>query len=181
MEVFINNNEVDLKNIKDLDCQVFNSHYCIIEKYSTRNNSLTVQSLGEHDKEIRAEFEKEMEIKKRRFDLIYQENQMLIKELTNLKFNNKNENEQLKTELAELKKNAIVPKFKIGQKVWIVGYEENAYGVFPTVIQKTVTGNIQKQDFDYCELNKEKVLYIDLDIYTTQAEAEQNLAKIKGE
>lgn len=90
---------------------------------------------------------------------------------------------ELEKQLAEKDKmleNAIVPKFKVGQEVWVIGFIENKYGAFQEPISKTVTATIQRLDgFDYCELNEEGNFYCDLDVFATEQEAQQELKELE--
>lgn len=88
------------------------------------------------------------------------------------------ENANLKSELAELKQKAIVPKFKIGQEVWAI-----------SVYRKDCVDNFIIQEICFCSrygLYYKTNMGINLyeyyfDVFATKEEAEQKLAEIKGE
>lgn len=89
------------------------------------------------------------------------------------------ENADLKNELAELKQKAIVPKFNIGQEVFII---------IQDVIRATSINSFRVFENNelsyYCKYVDGKRMYLELDeeeIFATKEEAEQKLAEIKGE
>ena len=95
--------------------------------------------------------------------------------------NNSNETliHNLKNELAELKQKAIVPKFKVGQDVFII---------LDAVIKDTNINSITifagNELSYYCKYVNNERMYLELDeeeIFATKEEAEQKLAEIKGE
>lgn len=85
------------------------------------------------------------------------------------------ENANLKSELAELKQKAIVPKFSIGQEVWAI-----------SVYRKDCVDNFIIQEICFCSpygLYYKTNMGINLyeyyfDIFATKEEAEQKLAEI---
>lgn len=95
--------------------------------------------------------------------------------------NNSNETliYNLKSELAELKQKAIVPKFRIGQEVFII---------IQDVIRATSINSFRVFENNelsyYCKYVDGERMYLELDeeeIFATKEEAEQKLAEIKGE
>ena len=95
--------------------------------------------------------------------------------------NNSNETliHNLKNELAELKQKAIVPKFKVGQDVFII---------LDAVIKDTNINSITifagNELSYYCKYVNNEKMYLELDeeeIFATKEEAEQKLAETKGE
>ena len=95
--------------------------------------------------------------------------------------NNSNETliHNLKNELAELKQKAIVPKFKVGQDVFII---------LDAVIKDTNINSITifagNELSYYCKYVNNERMYLELDeeeIFATKEEAEQKLAETKGE
>lgn len=87
--------------------------------------------------------------------------------------------EKIEQQLAELKQNANIPKYQIGQKVFII-----------------LDGTVKETNIDsiiifagnelsyYCKYVDGKRIYLELaedEIFTTKEEAEQKLAEIKGE
>lgn len=89
--------------------------------------------------------------------------------------NNSNETliHNLKNELAELKQKAIVPKFKIGDKVYAI-IDTFAYtGVFPVEIRDT---HLLYEVWDGQDTTKQHFTRI----FATKEEAEQKLAEIGG-
>ena len=87
------------------------------------------------------------------------------------------ENANLKSELAELKQKAIVPKFKVGQEIYIVcdfNINRIVYG------WKIADYEYYKQL--YIVVNKDGIDWLPEEkIFATKEEAEQKLAEIKGE
>jgi len=105
-----------------------------------------------------------------------------------LRFNDlQEENTRLKAELAEkdrLLENAIVPKFKVGDRVWaVIDYfsEETATG-FETVIENGIVEEIRvnKYRMDYLSGNRiyreQKYEYL----FATEEEAQQKLKELEG-
>lgn len=97
--------------------------------------------------------------------------------------NNSNETliHNLKSELAELKQKAIVPKFKIGQEVWWIdtrvnSFNEQRYRIESYLIDSIV---ITKEQFRY--YGDDGLWLGDNELFATKEEAEQKLAEIKGE
>lgn len=82
------------------------------------------------------------------------------------------ENANLKSELAELKQKAIVPKFKVGQEIYyIYGNEIRSMFVSTIEISKNLIGYHSLRDFAQLENN----------CFATKEEAEQKLTELKGE
>lgn len=87
------------------------------------------------------------------------------------------ENANLKSELAELKQKAIMPKFKVGQEVWwINSFNEPRYRIESYLIDSIVITNEQ---FRY--YGDDGLWFGDNELFATKEEAEQKLAEIKGE
>ena len=89
--------------------------------------------------------------------------------------------EKIEQELAELKQKAIVPKFKIGQKVWWIdtrvnSFNEQRYKIESYLIDRIV---ITKEQFRY--YGDDGLWLGDNELFATKEEAEQKLAEIKGE
>lgn len=82
-------------------------------------------------------------------------------------------------ELEEKLKNAIVPKFKIGQEVW---YAYNKYQKFPfkCVIDKIVYDSSKNYKFRYDTSDEYYICVKEEDLFATEEEAEQKLAEIGG-
>ena len=101
----------------------------------------------------------------------------------------KNKIAVLERELAELKQKAIVPKFEVGQEVWVndwtgqlrIGriYEVQTNAVLHSQ-QPLITYLV---DFygNYEDDDQENDYYEEKDVFATKEEAEQKLAEIKGE
>lgn len=85
----------------------------------------------------------------------------------------KERNDRLEQELAELKQKAIVPKFKVGDKVYAI-IDTFAYtGVFPVEIKDT---HLLYEVWDGQDITKQHFARI----FATKEEAEQKLAEIGG-
>jgi len=82
----------------------------------------------------------------------------------------KDKAEQIRS-LEEQLKNAIVPKFKIGQEVFYLGRDAKIYSY--------IIDHIEGLYFRYCD-NNNCYLYEE-DLFATKSEAEQRLAELKGE
>lgn len=99
----------------------------------------------------------------------------------------KQENNDLKQELAELKQKAIVPKFKVGQEIWeitplmswkikrIEWHKFNG-GYGDVVVEIYRLGHDGTDDYNCCIMPVDSVRF-----FATKEEAEQKLAEIKGE
>lgn len=111
-----------------------------------------------------------------------------IKEYSSKNIKLANDNYELGQELAELKQKAIVPKFKIGQEVYVFDWTEQLrLGRIAEIQTNAVLhdeiplitylvdyyGNYEDddQENDYCE---------EKDVFATKEEAEQKLAEIGG-
>ena len=115
------------------------------------------------------------------FSWVFADNKKYIK-LVNIIQKNINElqeeNERLKTELAELKQNAIVPKFKIGDKFYYIT-ENNKIDerlICQIKISKDFISYIDTLGVEwYCDKND----VVSSSIFTTPQEAEQLQAKLE--
>ena len=89
--------------------------------------------------------------------------------------------ERLEKELAELKENAIVPKFKVGDEVWFL-YDENDDNNF-TIMHKKVMAFTFNNEYAMSDDGTRYTLwygYIDLKyVFATLAEAEEALKKLE--
>ena len=87
------------------------------------------------------------------------------------------ENANLKQELAELKQKAIMPKFKIGQKVW---YAYNKYQKFPfkCVIDKIVYDSSKDYKFRYDTSDEYYICVKEEDLFATEEEAKAKLEEL---
>ena len=88
------------------------------------------------------------------------------------------ENLRLKTELADIKENAIVPKFKLKQKVWYINSNKDVIsGVIYNIRYDSNYGfsyfipNLQLETFRIEEIN----------LYATPEQAKETLKKLEGE
>ena len=79
------------------------------------------------------------------------------------------EKDQRIAELEEQLKNAIVPKFKIGQEVWYIVQEK---------IKSYKIAYIEGINFRYCD--KDGSWLGEKDLFATKEEAEQKLKELKG-
>lgn len=91
------------------------------------------------------------------------------------------ENANLKSKLAELKRKAIVPKFSLGQEVWWIdtrvnSFNESRYRIESYLIDSIV---INKEQFRY--YGDDGLWLGDNELFATKEEAEQELTKLKGE
>lgn len=92
------------------------------------------------------------------------------------------ENANLKQELAKLKQKAIVPKFGLGQPCFIIWID----GVMLVHIEKIImelSKDEEETSVDYLITNHYgyALTFPEEEIFATKEEAEQELAKIKGE
>lgn len=86
--------------------------------------------------------------------------------------------EELETELAELRQNAIIPKYQIGQKVFII-----LDGTVKETNIDSITIFVGNELSYYCKYVDGKRIYLELaedEIFTTKEEAEQGLVGIGG-
>ena len=83
-------------------------------------------------------------------------------------------------ELEEQLKNAIVPKFKIGQEVW---YAYNKYQKFPfkCVIDKIVYDSSKNYKFRYDTSDEYYICVKEEDLFATKEEAQAKLQELQGE
>lgn len=90
--------------------------------------------------------------------------------------NYKNKIADLEQELAELKQNAIVPKFKVGQEIYIVcDFNINR------IVSGWKIADYEYYKQQYIVENKDSIDWIHEDkIFATKEEAEQKLAEVKG-
>lgn len=102
----------------------------------------------------------------------------------------KQENKDLKQKPAEIKANMIVPKFKVGQEVYVI---DDYFRVTSAIIKRVIINteySISKGETSYAyylanlgekyEWNERYLILDGEDIYLTKEEAEQKLAEIKG-
>ena len=87
---------------------------------------------------------------------------------------------ELEQELAELKEKAIVPRFKIGQRVWWIdkrlnNYNEKEYEIVSYLIDSIVVTNKQ---FRY--YGNDGYWHGDDELYATEQEAQEKLKEIQG-
>lgn len=114
-------------------------------------------------------------------------------ELENWKSANfwKMQTERLKQELAELKQNAIVPKFKVGQEIYVI---DDYFKVTSAIIERVIINkeySISEGETSYVhylanlgekyEWDERYLILYGEEISLTKEEAEQKLAEIKGE
>lgn len=97
----------------------------------------------------------------------------------------KQENNDLKNELAELKQKAIVPKYKIKQHIWLA--RNNVFQKEPCeLIVQNIEYHFKTGDFlyivDFVEKGHYKSIHMcdNGDLFATLEEAEQKLAQLKG-
>lgn len=83
--------------------------------------------------------------------------------------------ERLKTELAELKQNAIVPKFKINHIVWYIGNDKVQKGTIEEIRYYKTTGI----SYYLPNLQRETFWIYECDLYETKSEAEEALKKLE--
>lgn len=100
------------------------------------------------------------------------------------------ENANLKSELAELKQKAIVPKFKIGKTLYMIPTQSNGLSKIKDYILLSVSLSDIGIRYDLSLKEKEKGIepfycasedMFDKSIFATKEEAEQKLAEIGGE
>lgn len=85
---------------------------------------------------------------------------------------------ELEQELAELKEKAIVPKFKLGQKVWYISQNNDNVYEF----------NIKEKVFTRCKDGREMLVYYDeycvpmyeYELYSSKEEAQAKLQELRG-
>lgn len=93
---------------------------------------------------------------------------------------------ELEKELAELKGKAIVPRFKIGQEIWYVGFFNNIESRIVNRIEFVIENNklceiyrlehYGTDDYSYC------IMPFDSDRYfSTEQEAQTKLQELRGE
>ena len=99
---------------------------------------------------------------------------------------------QLEQELAELKEKAIVPKFKIGQEVFIINtdyYYKKDYkvekhkivGIEDKVDRKNTYVRWYSLEFKDCSANYGKrYKFLEKNVFTTETEAEKKLQELRG-
>ena len=115
-------------------------------------------------------------------DLFKSEYDKLLKEINDkLTFAYENadklleENNRLKTELAELKQNAIMPKFKINYIVWYIGNDKVQKGIIEEIRYYKTTGI----SYYLPNLQRETFWIYECDLYETKSEAEEALKKLE--
>ena len=99
---------------------------------------------------------------------------------------------ELEQELAELKEKAIVPKFKIGQEVFIVNtdyYYKKDYkvekhkivGIEDKIDRKNTYVRWYSLEFKDCPANYSKrYKFLEKNVFTTETEAEKKLQELRG-
>lgn len=99
---------------------------------------------------------------------------------------------ELEQELAELKEKAIVPKFKIGQEVFIVNtdyYYKKDYkvekhkivGIEDKIDRKNTYVRWYSLEFKDCPANYSKrYKFLEKNVFTTENEAEKKLQELRG-
>ena len=95
------------------------------------------------------------------------------------------QNDNLRTELAELKQKAIVPKYKIKQHIWLA--RNNVFQKEPCeLIVQNIEYHFKTGDFlyivDFVEKGHHKSIIMcdNGNLFATREEAEQKLAEIRG-
>lgn len=81
---------------------------------------------------------------------------------------------ELEQELAELKEKAIVPKFKVGQKIWYI----DRYGIQKDTIISFTYFSIQNEIL--YKMSDEIIDYREEYIFATEQEAQEKLKEMKG-
>ena len=81
---------------------------------------------------------------------------------------------ELEQELAELKEKAIVPKFKVGQKIWYL----DRYGIQKDTIISFTYFSIQNEIL--YKMSDEIIDYREEYIFATEQEAQDKLKEMKG-
>ena len=112
-----------------------------------------------------------------------------IKEYSSRNIKLANDNYVLEQELAELKQKAIVPKFKVGQEVWVNDWTGQLRIGRIYEVQTNAALHDQQLlitylvDFygNYEDDDRENDYYEEKEVFATKEEAEQKLAEIKGE
>ena len=98
----------------------------------------------------------------------------------------KQENNDLKQELAELKQKAIVPKFKVGQEVWVNDWTGQLRFGRIYEVQTNAALHDQRPLITYLvyfygayeDDDRENDYYEEKEVFATKEEAEQKLAEI---
>jgi len=115
-------------------------------------------------------------------DLFKSEYDKLLKEINDkLTFAYENadklleENNRLKTELAELKQNAIMPKFKINYIVWYIGNDKVQKGIIEEIRYYKTTGI----SYYLPNLQRETFWIYESELFATKSEAEKALKKLE--
>ena len=106
---------------------------------------------------------------------IVEENTKEIKELKQQLAELKEQNNRLKSELAELKQNAIVPKFKINHIVWYIGNDKVQKGTIEEIRYYKTTGI----SYYLPNLQRETFWIYESELFATQSEAEEALKKLE--
>lgn len=87
----------------------------------------------------------------------------------------------LRDRIAELEaqlKNAIVPKFNIGQEVWFISLTDNICNFVIEDLQFTLCGDGKSA---MCYYDKNNIEQFEWDLFTTKEEAQTKLEELKGE
>lgn len=156
------------------------------------------------NEEERKEFEKLYSQEVKQYQVEYhkkwrKENPEKVKEYYT-KYNNENktlkeENDKLKQQIADLEeqlKNAIVPKFKIGQEVWFIyNFEDDdtneTLGILHKKVMAYTYSNYEGDYFEYAmsdDGTRDTIWYGYIDsryIFATKEEAQAKLKELQGE
>ena len=84
-------------------------------------------------------------------------------------------------ELEEQLKNAIVPKFKIGQIVWFIDTRVNDFNENKYVLTSSKIETIKVDNFDICYEDYWGDVMTESDLFATKEEAQAKLEELKGE
>lgn len=88
------------------------------------------------------------------------------------------EKDQRIAELEEQLKNAIVPKFKIGQEVWFISMTNYVCNFIIQELQYTLCCDGRS---GICYFSKDNLEEYEWNLFATREEAEQRLKELKGE
>lgn len=83
-------------------------------------------------------------------------------------------------ELEEQLKNAIVPKFKIGQIVWFIDTRENDFNENEYMLTSFKIETIKFGKFDICYEDYWGDVLVERDLFATKEEARAKLEELKG-
>lgn len=156
-----------------------------METHYTQNMGETTYTYGvnleEHKKVIEKQQKRIAELEQK--CLLYEKEMLNCSQLENgmsLCIVQKQRIVELEQELAELKEKAIVPRFKIGQRVWWIdkrlnNYNEKEYEIVSYLIDSIVVTNKQ---FRY--YGNDGYWHGDDELYATEQEAQEKLKEIQG-